>query len=553
MYERNPTTGVFKVTPSVCESCARKRKSDFIQTNIYVNKILHEPVDAANASQKFVIDVPVLESSAASGSRRSKRNKGQQVTQFQVQKDDLLMNLKFRLFESLDIPPSRQRLFLRGKELLDNEVRFGDLEIYRNAILDLLERDEDDSMELVPNSKKIERGFEGTGLVSSKQSGEDSSSSSPKESFADVGRESPLLVSAIADLTKVFLNCPACSIENDPHAVLCVACAAVLDPPPSSMKSERSPDSADMEVDVGEERLDPLLVIQKSRKQRPRTRLTPATSESQASTSTPAFSRPTRSSREVRTQDPDPTPPGPPPKRRRRQGEEPANQDETEVLDVGMEEKDEKRKKEADDESGEVEVEIAQEHLENEKDPKIEEEAVKDSGPVDDKKEEIKQEEIPKEEIQKEISKEEIQKEEIQKEEIQGKDTTLGKETRKEELEEGLQEDEQPGGIPVVELSHPMEEPSIDVELEEEEPAGQHPVVTFPQQEPPLTQQKGQAGGGRRGRPSKTEKMVVIEPPKVRSRKTVDIPRLQTRGEKRRLLEETPPEPEQRRTRARKN
>ena len=54
-----------------------------------------------------------------------------------------------------------------GKELLDMEARVESLEIYPNTILELLVRGEDDGLEIVPNSKKFERGFEGTGLVSS--------------------------------------------------------------------------------------------------------------------------------------------------------------------------------------------------------------------------------------------------------------------------------------------------------------------------------------------------------------------------------------------------
>lgn len=168
-YERDAVSGFIKTVPETCEPCARKKKHDFAETRIYVSKVLQDPSDPEGSVEKkpASTSAPVVEmASASTGARRSRRNKNQQLIVLKVTKGDSVATLKYRILEEQDISPSRQRLFLNGKELLDSTTRIDDLDIYPNTVLELLERSEDDDFETVPSSKKYERGFEGTGLIS---------------------------------------------------------------------------------------------------------------------------------------------------------------------------------------------------------------------------------------------------------------------------------------------------------------------------------------------------------------------------------------------------
>lgn len=128
--------------------------------------------------------------------------------------------------EHLDVPTICQRLFLRGKELQENEATVAQLEMVENDFVDLRQENEDvDLLEDTdvdePKAKRRAEGraFGGTLLGGGGGRG---SSVPPTSSFEDStseGTSTPL---------ECTLACPACTLENPITATVCTICDTPL-------------------------------------------------------------------------------------------------------------------------------------------------------------------------------------------------------------------------------------------------------------------------------------------------------------------------------------
>lgn len=536
-YKRDPATGFFTTSPAVCEPCSRRRKLDFVQATIYISKVQQEPTESSESSQrdpkKAAGDVvQIVESATAAapaGTRRSRRHKGQQITQLLVQKDDQLVNLKYRLFELLDIPPTRQRLFLKGRELVDSELRVMDLDVYRNTVIDLLERDEDDAVEIVPNSKKIERGFEGTGLVSSSRPlAEGSSSSSPRKGTPEARPRTPELVSLVEDA--VYIECPGCSTKNDPVVTRCQTCDTVLDPQALTSPtgtSSKTPDVAsapataviEMDVDVGME--PPASTLRTSRKGRGRPPLAPASSSQPKTTKATE----TRSRRKGST--------APLPQEETEDLDVEGGEGETEAGDPRQSKTQERtREKEEGEEKGavmegEVVVHVSTKEPEGVTNARVE---------VEEDVEDVVGEPKAVSEIDVSAAHVDVEEESDQQPVIEVKAVVAREPTPEKVIHVDSEVDDEPRQVEIKQeprktTARRGHRPAEVVSLEEEVPTKQEPVVEAAPEMPPAPQAVA----------TRSSRSTRERPPPEESF------RAQTRGEKRRLLEEGP---EPRRTRS---
>lgn len=204
--------------------------------------------------------------------------------QLNVLKTDSIRSIKYKILEEKDVTPLRQKLFLRGVELVNLDQTVAELEIYPNTVIEYYEipssETDLDALEDLNHSKKPEKGFEGTGLTgfsgspmketsspSNRTEGsrvpnfdfpiEQPSSSDSKPTLTKAQmRKEPMIESenegenhtideeeskqsglrqqdliTFDHLSGAFLECPQCTLKNPLDREICDACKFPLDVP----------------------------------------------------------------------------------------------------------------------------------------------------------------------------------------------------------------------------------------------------------------------------------------------------------------------------------
>ncbi|THH17534.1 hypothetical protein EW146_g3292 [Bondarzewia mesenterica] len=213
----------------VCMECRWRRKSDFDTTEVTLHILAANEVDPTPAtyeprSFKTSNTTPRQQTSIMTyaGSRKSKRIRQaseRKDKRLSISKDMSVKAIKLLIQEQLNIPTICQRLFLRGKELDDNQASVADLGMLENDIIDM--RQENEDVDLLEDSDvdqpKAKRRAEGRAFGGTLLGGMHSSSS---------------LEDTMSERTPTpqdfVIACPACTLQNPATASICQICDTPL-------------------------------------------------------------------------------------------------------------------------------------------------------------------------------------------------------------------------------------------------------------------------------------------------------------------------------------